>query len=147
MRWRCIFILIRSRRLIFDFLYSINTLKKWIYGYMKIIYENCRVKNNMKEDHRSYRRKFCSCGKKAWKILYWIRNLDLCDASETILRFELTSPLGAGHCIGKIQSIININQKKNTWGTGKQSYTKSVFRLVPLATTEIFTSCSKFSYR
>ena len=34
---------------------------------MKIIYEYCEVKNYMKEDHRSYRRNFCSCQKKAWK--------------------------------------------------------------------------------
>ena len=33
---------------------------------MKIIYENCRVKNYMKEDHRTYRRNFCSCDKKAF---------------------------------------------------------------------------------
>ena len=69
-----------------------------MHGYMKIIYENCRVKNNMKEDDRSYRRKFCSCGKKALKNsgLYGIRNLDLCDAGEAILPIELTSQLGAG---------------------------------------------------
>ena len=42
---------------------------------MKITYENCRVKNYTKEDHRSYRRNFCSCEKKAWKNsgLYGIR--------------------------------------------------------------------------
>ena len=34
---------------------------------MKIIYENCGVKNYMKEDQHSYRRNFCSCEKKAWK--------------------------------------------------------------------------------
>ena len=34
---------------------------------MEIIYENCGVKNHMKEDHRSYRRNFCSCEKKDWK--------------------------------------------------------------------------------
>ena len=32
---------------------------------MKIIYENCGVKNFMKEDHRSYRRNFCS-----WPLWY-----------------------------------------------------------------------------
>ena len=39
----------------------------WSYEYMKIIYENCGVKNYMKEDHCSYWRNFCSCEKKAWK--------------------------------------------------------------------------------
>ena len=34
---------------------------------MKIIYENCGVKNYMKKDHRSYRRNFCSCGKGSLK--------------------------------------------------------------------------------
>ena len=32
---------------------------------MKIIYVNCRVKNYMKVDHRSYRRNLCSYEKKA----------------------------------------------------------------------------------
>ena len=32
---------------------------------MKIIYENCGVKNYMEQDHRSYRRNFCSCEEKA----------------------------------------------------------------------------------
>ena len=35
---------------------------------MKIIYVNCAVKNYMKEDHRSYRRKFCGCERKPEKI-------------------------------------------------------------------------------
>ena len=35
---------------------------------MKIIYVNCAVKNYMKEDHHSYRRKFCSCERKPEKI-------------------------------------------------------------------------------
>ena len=35
---------------------------------MKIIYENCGVKNCIKEeDHRSYRRNFCSCEKETLK--------------------------------------------------------------------------------
>ena len=33
--------------------------------YMKIVYENCGVKNYIKEHHRSCRRNFCSCGKRA----------------------------------------------------------------------------------
>ena len=35
----------------------------------------------MKEDHRTYRRNFCSCEKKAWKNsgLWEIWTLDLCD--------------------------------------------------------------------
>ena len=37
------------------------------YEYMEIIYENCQLKNCMKEDHRSYRCNFCSWEKKAWK--------------------------------------------------------------------------------
>ena len=37
---------------------------------MNIIYENCRVNNYMKEDHRSYRRNFCSCEKKPEKKIF-----------------------------------------------------------------------------
>ena len=42
---------------------------------MKIIYENCGVKNY------SYRRNFCTYEKKAWKNsgLYLIQTRDLCD--------------------------------------------------------------------
>ena len=40
---------------------------------MKMIYENCEVKNYMKEDHRSYKRNFCSCEKKALKKISLIR--------------------------------------------------------------------------
>ena len=50
----------------------------WSYEYMKIIYMNYGVKNYMKDDHRSYRRNFCSCEKKYVFInlkkastLYW----------------------------------------------------------------------------
>ena len=32
---------------------------------MKIIYEDCGVKNYMKKDDCSYRHNFCSCEKKA----------------------------------------------------------------------------------
>ena len=67
---------------------------------MKIINENCGVKNYMKEDHRSYTRNFCSCEKKACKKnldLFGIRTLDLCDTGSALLPIELTSQLGAGH--------------------------------------------------
>ena len=37
---------------------------------MKIIYENCVVKNNMKEDHRSYIRNFCSFEKKFFRLSF-----------------------------------------------------------------------------
>ena len=40
-------------------------LKFWIWKSYN--YVNCGVKNYMKEDHRNYRRKFCSCEKAAWK--------------------------------------------------------------------------------
>jgi len=50
----------------------------WSYEYMKIIYMNYGVKNYMKDDHRSYRRNFCSFEKKYVFInlkkdstLYW----------------------------------------------------------------------------
>ena len=33
---------------------------------MKIIYVNCEVKNYVKVYHRSYRRNFCICEKKAF---------------------------------------------------------------------------------
>ena len=41
-----------------------------------MIYENCGVKNYMKEDHRSYKRNFCSCEKKALKKNRLIRDLN-----------------------------------------------------------------------
>ena len=44
----------------------VNCLLIKLSKYMKIIYENCRVKNYMKEDHRSCRRNFCSWEKKAF---------------------------------------------------------------------------------
>ena len=55
---------------------------------MKIIYENCGVKNYMKEDHRSYRRNFKP--KKAWKKsgLYGIRTLDLCDTGTVLYQLS-----------------------------------------------------------
>ena len=54
---------------------------------MKIIYEN---KNCSKEDHRSYRRNFCSCEKKVWKNsgLYGIRTLDLCDTDAALYQLS-----------------------------------------------------------
>ena len=46
----------------------------------------CTITNyNMKVHHRSYRGNFCSCEKKAWKKLYRIRTLDLCDTSAVLL--------------------------------------------------------------
>ena len=66
----------------------------WGSEYMKIIYENCGVKSYMKEDHRSCRRNFCSCEKKAWKKKFRL----LRDSNPWPLRyrcsalpFELTS--------------------------------------------------------
>ena len=44
----------------------VNCLLIKLSKYMKIIYENCGVKNHMKEDHLSCRRNFCSWGKKAF---------------------------------------------------------------------------------
>ena len=58
---------------------------------MKIVYKNCGVKNNVKEDHRSYRRNFCSCEKKAWKKklgLYGIPTLDLRDSGATLYQLS-----------------------------------------------------------
>ena len=46
---------------------NVKKIIVWSYEYMKIIYVNCRVKNYMKVDHRSYRRNLCSYEKKAWK--------------------------------------------------------------------------------
>ena len=37
---------------------------------MKIVNVNCGVKNYMKEDHRSYIRNFCGCGKKPEKKIH-----------------------------------------------------------------------------
>ena len=39
-----------------------------------MIYENCEVKNYMKEDRRSYKRNFCSCEKKALKKISLIQD-------------------------------------------------------------------------
>ena len=58
----------------------------------KILYENCGVKNYMKEDHRSYT---CRCTtfavakrkperKKKHSSLYGIQTLDLCDTSTVL---------------------------------------------------------------
>ena len=58
---------------------------------MKMIYENCGVKNYMKEDHRSYKRNFCSCEKKALKKklgLYRIRTLDLCNTGAALYQLS-----------------------------------------------------------
>ena len=57
---------------------------------MKIICENCGVKNYMKQDHRSYKRNFCSCEKKAWKKLglYGIRTLDLCNTGAALYQLS-----------------------------------------------------------
>ena len=56
-----------------------------------MIYENCGVKNYMKEDHRSYKRNFCSCEKKALKKkkgLYGIRTLDLCNTGAALYQLS-----------------------------------------------------------
>ena len=45
-----------------------NYMKEDHRSYMKILYESCGVKNYMKEDHCSCRRNFCSREKKAWQI-------------------------------------------------------------------------------
>ena len=53
--------------------FSVNGSKQkyvWSNEFMKIIYENCRVKNYMKENHRSYKHNFCSCVKKACSCVY-----------------------------------------------------------------------------
>ena len=51
-----------------DFFYLISRqFELQSYEYMKIMYVNCRGKNYMKVDRRSYRRHFYSCEKKAWK--------------------------------------------------------------------------------
>ena len=42
-----------------------NYMKEDHRSYMKILYESCGVKNYMKEDHCSCRRNFCSREKKA----------------------------------------------------------------------------------
>ena len=41
---------------------------------MKIIYENCGVKNYMKEDHRSYRRNFLQLRKETLKKFRLVRD-------------------------------------------------------------------------
>ena len=48
---------------------------------MKTIYAKCGVKNYMNEDHRSYRRNFSSCGKKAAKDSSSVGG---CDGSSSI---------------------------------------------------------------
>ena len=71
-------------------------------NFMKIIYENCKVKNNMKEDYRSCKTQLLQLWKKAWKNsgLYGIQTIDLSDTGAALwLPIELTSQLGAGHWI------------------------------------------------
>ena len=72
-------------------------IKLWI---MKIMYENCGVKNYMKEDHRSYRCNFCSCEKKAWKTsgVYGIRTFDLFNLFRHSCSWQrwLRNPRGSG---------------------------------------------------
>ena len=62
-------------------------MKLWI---MKMIYENCGVKNYMREDHRIYKRNFCSCEKKALKkiALYGIWTLDLCNTGAALYQLS-----------------------------------------------------------
>ena len=58
---------------------------------MKIIHENCGVKNYMKEDYLSYRRNFWSCEKKREKKfsgLYGIRTLYLCDTGAALYQLN-----------------------------------------------------------
>ena len=76
-------------------------------NFMKIICVNCGAKNYTKVDHRSYRRNFWSCEKKARKNsgLYGIRTLDLCDTGAALLPVELTSQLGAGRWIGCVHTV------------------------------------------
>ena len=71
---------------------------------MKIIYVNCRVKNYLKKDHRSYIHNLCSWEKKAWKKFRLVR-----DSNPWPLRYrcsalpiKLTSQLGAGHWTGLV---------------------------------------------
>ena len=45
-----------------------NCLRIKLSKYMKIIYENCGVKNYMKEDHRSCRRNFCVGKRKPFAV-------------------------------------------------------------------------------
>ena len=73
----------------------------WSYEYMKNLYENCGVKNYMREEHRSYIRNFWSCEKKAWKNsgLYGIRTLNLCDTGAALYQ------LGAGARFSKVPII------------------------------------------
>ena len=67
-----------------------HVLALWSYEYMKIMHENCGVKNYMREDHRSYKRNFCSWEKKAWKKLglYGIRTLCLCDTGAALYQLS-----------------------------------------------------------
>ena len=63
--------------------------EKWQYG----MAENEQYTEfYMKDDHRSYRRNFCSCEKKAWPLRY------RCSA----LPIKLTRQLGAGRWIGSM---------------------------------------------
>ena len=55
------------------------------------MYENCGVKNDMKEDHRSYRRNFSVAKRKPEKKnsgLYGIQTLDLCDTGAALLQLS-----------------------------------------------------------
>ena len=67
------------------------------------MYENYGVKNYMKEDHRSYRRNFCSFEKKAWKKSPYLYNCIVRTASQTkenfIINNDYAEPIKPGQSI------------------------------------------------
>ena len=80
-----------------------NKFHFWNYEYMKIIYVNCRVKNYLKEDHRSCIRNLCICEKKAWKKIQACTGFEPLTSAIPVgsaLPIKLTTQLGAGRWIG-----------------------------------------------
>ena len=71
---------------------------------MKIIYENCGVKNYMEEDYRSYGRNFCSCEKKASRLNFFRLSFRNCTERKSL----------KSHWIGKITTQQAKTSKVNT---------------------------------
>ena len=76
-------------------------MKLWIYANH---YVNCRVKNCLKEDHRSYIHTLCSCKNKAWKKFRLVR-----DSNPWPLRYQCSAlPISSGFsCFSRTTCCLN----------------------------------------
>ena len=94
---------------------------------MKIIYVNCGVKKNYtKEDHRSYIRNFCSCGKIAWKKNRACTGFEPLTCAIPMQRStNFKSQLGAGRWI----SLDVYNKRKKLTCLWLKLYNKHAWRI------------------